>query len=69
MTKYSQPSKLKSDRELALETIDGKYGHGELRKELLGSRYNRVQRIINEMMIDGYKKNDENDILANWDDF
>lgn len=46
--------------ELAYNTILGKYGTGEERKQLLANRYNEVQVFINEIQ---YAKTDT---LANW---
>ena len=51
----STPQPTKSIEELAKETINGKYGDGEARKQALGSLYNEVQAKVNEML--GYNKN------------
>ena len=39
-----------SDDELAQMVIDGKLGNGDKRKELLGSRYKAVQKLVNEKL-------------------
>ena len=40
----------KSVDELAKEVINGKYGHGDERKNALGSRYSEVQAKVNELL-------------------
>ena len=36
-----------SAQALKNETLDGKYGNGDVRKTVLGSRYDEVQNLIN----------------------
>lgn len=45
----------KSDAQLADEVIAGKFGDGENRKRVLGSRYNAVQAIVNQKLGGGHK--------------
>lgn len=40
----------KTDQQLAKEVIDGKYGTGAARKKALGSRYDAVQKLVNQML-------------------
>ncbi len=42
----------KSDNQLADEVIAGKFGDGENRKRLLGSRYDAVQKLVNQKLAD-----------------
>ena len=51
---------------LALEVIEGKFGHGELRKYLLGSKYDDVQAEVNKML---HIDNQKSVIEADWMDF
>lgn len=44
------PIQSKSTLELANEVIQGKYGSGDARKQALGSRYNEVQAMVNELL-------------------
>lgn len=46
----SDASASKSDEELANEVIAGVYGSGEDRKKALGSRYEAVQKIVNDKL-------------------
>lgn len=46
----STPSAKKSDLELACEVLEGKHGNGEGREKKLGSRYSKVQRLVNFMI-------------------
>ncbi len=46
----SDTSASKSDEELANEVIAGVYGSGEDRKKALGSRYEAVQKIVNDKL-------------------
>lgn len=43
----------KSDRELAEEVLEGKYGNGEERRKALGDRYAAVQAIVNDLVKGG----------------
>ena len=38
-----------TDEELAQRVIDGVYGNGEDRKKALGARYDKVQKLVNQM--------------------
>lgn len=40
----------KTTEQLAREVIDGKHGTGAVRKEVLGSRYNEVQKRVNQIL-------------------
>ena len=40
----------KTTEELAKEVIEGIYGNGEIRRAVLGDRYNEVQFLVNEML-------------------
>ena len=35
---------------MAKEVIAGKYGDGEIRKKLLGSRYDEIQKVVNNQL-------------------
>lgn len=45
-----QPINKYSDLELALMVLLGYLGNGEIRKNKLGSRYNTVQGIVNQIL-------------------
>lgn len=49
-SKPSNPVETKSTDDLAREVIAGKYGNGEDRKNALGSRYDKVQARVNEIL-------------------
>jgi len=49
-SKPTTPSTEKSDLELACEVLEGKHGKGEDREKKLGSRYSKVQSIVNFMI-------------------
>lgn len=49
-SKPSTPSAKKSDLELACEVLEGRHGKGEDREKNLGSRYSKVQSIVNFMV-------------------
>lgn len=48
--------KVKSIDQLAKEVIDGKHGSGDARKKNLGSRYQEVQKRVNQMLGVGSRK-------------
>ena len=48
--KPSTPSNKQSDLELACEVLEGRHGKGEDREKNLGSRYSKVQSIVNFMV-------------------
>ncbi len=48
--KPTTPSTEKSDLELACEVLEGKHGKGEDREKKLGSRYSKVQSLVNFMI-------------------
>ena len=48
--KPSTPSNKQSDLELACEVLEGRHGKGEDREKKLGSRYSKVQSIVNFMI-------------------
>lgn len=43
----------KTDELLAIEVINGYYGNGQERKDILGSRYDNVQDIVNDILLNG----------------
>lgn len=47
---YDSEISNKSIETLVQETLDGKYGNGEVRKKALGNRYNEVQTRINSLL-------------------
>ena len=47
---------VKSVDTLAREVIDGKHGTGKVRRDVLGSRYNEVQKRVNELLGGGTRK-------------
>lgn len=49
-SKPSTPSAKKTDLELACEVLEGRHGKGEDREKKLGSRYSKVQSIVNFMI-------------------
>lgn len=51
-----KPNNTKGVETLAKEVIAGKWGHGEERKQLLGNRYESVQKRVNELTSGKKKK-------------
>ncbi len=48
---------LKSDYQIAIEVLSGKWGNGDDRKQRLhaaGYDYEAVQKIVNELVVSGY---------------
>lgn len=46
----NQYDPMSDDYQIALDVINGKYGNGATRKMKLGSKYHRIQKLVNEIL-------------------